>query len=542
MLQDPNYKLFLEEYVDRPNPAETVHCLKCNKVFKSPFMQGETTSYNKCHLKHCAQYQKETRKIIFPIQNDAIVLVKNWGSDAPKILSKYDNMNLTSMMEEKMSVTYNNEKCIVGDYFCDDVRATCKRNKFFASFQDYLQVIQPPLQSRALQLLSMITNYITNHETELQRIMDNEKKKFCGFTKIQSCRYEIFCEGKGVNETRKKHILYEYIIPNIVAATQGEEQGEDTNEMIDPIKFYSISQARRDPRIFSFMQDYEVEFINFSFIISFGQSMQQDYHIDSLYPNFQFSVTCIEGAPMTQALHVPEIESIQTFEELYNAELPLLSGITKTLNKKLLFDKSVTELIYNYGNLFAVSQTAPNIDVAYMPEETKVNQVGTTTCLPGSVIHAGPACPTTRVVLFFTTGGMKPKKISTKETCDVSKKFQVQTYDIVLYGNDSQYSQVTLFSEVVIKLWSNINYKERKYLLEKLHVLIRRNNFQEDKIPDSYHEDYYNYLHKCIEEEPGKNIIGNVHKLDSLNAPIIKRGYRLNMQLPKEGNEEAVEI
>ena len=53
--------------------------------------------------------------------------MKNWGSDAPKILSKYDNMNLTSIMEEKMSVTYNNEKCIVRDYFW----------KFLASFQDY---------------------------------------------------------------------------------------------------------------------------------------------------------------------------------------------------------------------------------------------------------------------------------------------------------------------------------------------------------------------------------------------------------------------
>jgi hypothetical protein len=46
-----------------------------------------------------------------------------------------------------------------------------------------------------------------------------------------------------------------------------------------------------------------VSFGNYTFIITFGEARQQVFHIDSLFPNYQFSVTCVEDAPILIVLY-----------------------------------------------------------------------------------------------------------------------------------------------------------------------------------------------------------------------------------------------
>lgn len=82
------------------------------------------------------------------------------------------------------------------------------------------------------------------------------------------------------------------------------------------------------------------------------------------------------------------------------------------------------------------------------------NKMGTLKSLPGSVIYAGPKSACTRVIIFFTTAKMEPKiQLSSQEKWETTTPYQLTKNELSIYSNDNQFSKVTLFAEIIIKIW-----------------------------------------------------------------------------------------
>ena len=86
--------------------------------------------------------------------------------------------------------------------------------------------------------------------------------------------------------------------------------------------------------------------------------------------------------------------------------------------------------------------------------------IGSVVSLPGSVIHAGPACDAPRAIIFFTSGFIeKGTEVMNKEkrTEAMKKEIYVNNAPIhELYNKDVQFNTVSLFIEIMATVWPEI--------------------------------------------------------------------------------------
>jgi hypothetical protein len=119
--------------------------------------------------------------------------------------------------------------------------------------------------------------------------------------------------------------------------------------------------------------------------------------------------------------------------------------------------------------------------------------LGTVTSLKGSIIHAGPASETTRVILFFTTEFKEKFKENQKAKYDLAEPFPLFYCDSIQYNSYSQHTAITLFSDMIINVWNKKNITQEHKVYLEMYPL-----FSEGNVLSSYTPQYWNYFMKCI--------------------------------------------
>jgi hypothetical protein len=136
------------------------------------------------------------------------------------------------------------------------------------------------------------------------------------------------------------------------------------------------------------------------------------------------------------------------------------------------------DLLKGYGNVLD-----PNLE-SHQNHQPPVLPAGTVMSLPGSVVHAGPACSTFRAVLFFSgspahtnnvmeaddnddTSNMTEDEEDTSDT-DTDTDNDEEESNSGVYDPDTQYSSVTLCAQLIQLLWPYVGVGERLFLLQRL--------------------------------------------------------------------------
>ena len=328
--------------------------------------------------------------------------------------------------------------------------------------------------------------------------------------RIQTNRLEIFVHNasdkgsKAIDGLLKKHHL-------------------DPETVKQSILQYATSQALKDERLQPPPPHYQnttttthtnnYKFGNFSLIVNYGPVHAQAPHVDLLEPNFQFGMMVSPG-PGTLWYDCPH--KVSTTQELVNAwkrtdaldheqqqhqqqsdntqnHASSSSSSLPTFPEKLptILDSSpaVQTLLQGYGNVLVPDEELVESQVshAHLP-------VGTLCSLPGSVVHAGPATPGFRAVLFFSAWPMN------------LKDNKVQEYD-----PDTQYGSVFLCGRISQLLWRHVrvDYEVRRYLLYKLYRYIcqggNNNSRRQDRVVRNWYShfpyDAWSAVVKRLEEQ-----------------------------------------
>ena len=165
-------------------------------------------------------------------------------------------------------------------------------------------------------------------------------------------------------------------------------------------------------------------------MVSFGRVEAQQPHIDVLHPNVQFSLCLTDNTPATIA-YTPQstLPRIQTAEDL--------QGLSDEFPGILNNDPLIPDLLSEYGVVFSVNPRSRGT------VETQRLRTGSLLRLP---VHAGPAWDGFRAVLFFTASPTARAP-----------------YDL-----DVQYSASFLLCFLLVQLWADLSWDDRRRLLRHL--------------------------------------------------------------------------
>jgi hypothetical protein len=448
-----NNKSFLEEYL-KMEEAKVKKCTVCSKSFQVD--QHVDRNISRRHFPSCnskekkyviatGYYCKSSRKMFIEIFNALTIhdMVIN-NMFCQDLLEQYHQLCYLDMHKHNQNALIINPDAII----------TCTG-------------------LNTLKLIEDVTQHIFKHFKIIEDWADNEKNpNVSGYDYIQGGRLEIYLDDRCIVPKKQLwiKILKDYIQTNNLDITHVVITKE--------VKWYCEQQAKKDERL-NILHKYisdsnkilEMRFSNYAMIITNNKSKEQMLHMDAIIPNYQFILACTDQCPSTKFAPVTDDDAhITSISELVE-KTNIIEGIHKDLLHILKYDKTVHQFMFNYGNLFS------NVTVA----ESQLVQVGSVTSLPGSVVHAGPACTVPRAILFYTCGVKKVTR-NNKRKADISENMNdADTSGLLqpmLYNKKVQFNAVTLLLEIIITIWQNIKETEHKmFLLSKLHSLMLQKIF-----------------------------------------------------------------
>jgi hypothetical protein len=414
-----------------------------------------------------------------------------------------------------------------------------------------MKVIQPAYDSepnrRAVQLLHWLDELLQQPQTharlerELRAIAAGRRgtnRNDESLRRIQGGRIEIFCRARNHRCTVFEQLcdtLHRQLVQRQKKRRLQQQSSDDTNhvnpiadiaaianEVLDNYPFtngrqikkaildYCESQARRDARIGGLVHNgptsYQYLFDNFSLLVNYLAVPAQTIHLDMQEPNFQFGLI-VTNATVPTRIYRPSAR-IRTVADVRRYAWP---DLPDSLAEAMAQDGQLPDLIDKFGDLLCpviapvaistmpvVAQATSSHDTAIAPVVLNQDRVatGTLLSLPGSVIHAGPACDGFRAVLFFTAwpgGGVTDKDCESSHSQDAELEDPTAPNNATVLNNtdttpkralippydpDTQYSTPLLISDMTMVLWDGIEQGDRIYLLTKLVDAIQASNYR----------------------------------------------------------------
>jgi hypothetical protein len=370
-------------------------------------------------------------------------------------------------------------------------------------------------QIRILRVLKLLDRTVSLPMTraKLEAFMDETETS--SVRCIQANRYEIF-----VHAPSKSTAAFDWLCcevweqlqqqlqqqpqqqPSSGVLTRNNDHFPNPSSIKQAILHFAVQQARQDDRIgaltsmpystkanssrnslsySSSKMQYDknkVLYCNFSLITSYGEVQEQQQHIDLQYPNFQYGLIITDQSPGTNVfLAAQSIQTVQHMKEYVWKDIPpaIYTAMKQNAFVLSILDRfgdvlcpniqQIHELSYHgrsvhsppaAGNVTPVQEDDAKQVLDHLPSHKL--PAGTLLCLPGSEIHAGPACSAYRSVLFFSA-------------CpDVTT--------IVPYHPDTQYSAPLLCCDIIASIWSNVSVDNRVYMLHKFRDIIYASKIQ----------------------------------------------------------------
>ncbi len=274
----------------------------------------------------------------------------------------------------------------------------------------------PLLENYLPALSDFLHQSQTRAQLEKWRLNASERE---GVRMIQGGRFEIYLSVSG-----KCCKAFDWI-----EKTMSKEHQIDN--IRSHILSFAVSQARKDPRIAS--KDFV--FDNFSLLVNFDPVKAQLPHLDMVEPNFQFGLIITADSPGTTVYEpVNQIRNMEDVKKHLWKDAPQAVSTLMQSRAQLLLNE--------YGNVLC-----PDLRCYY----PGLLSCGTLCSIPGSVIHAGPACEKFRAVLFFSAS---PRDYSAP------------------YHADTQYFAPTICATMVVTLreylWSQLTFEDRCFLFRKI--------------------------------------------------------------------------
>jgi hypothetical protein len=275
---------------------------------------------------------------------------------------------------------------------------------------------------------------------------------------IQIGRMEIF-----VQASTKQTTVFDVLVQKLIDEFVDDHyyRNKNVNQIRNDIITYCIEQAKRDPRV---IRENVTEFNNFSLLLNYEPVAAQFPHIDMLFPNFQFLVTVSNHAESTRVYTT----SFCTIASARDLQQKAWTDMPPAIVDALSDDPYATSLLCHFGRVLC-----PNVHITTewgtsLPKNSSFRDnhhnatgpddhrcidsillpTGTTSSLPGSVIHAGPASQGFRAILFFSGSAAE--------------------HPVGPYNPDTQYFSGTLLCDLISILWERLTVEHRVYMLTKL--------------------------------------------------------------------------
>ena len=190
---------------------------------------------------------------------------------------------------------------------------------------------------------------------------------------IGSGRVEVFVQGTGMDTTTWE---------TLIAPAVGKKLHMSARAATDCLLQYAVRQASRDGRLPS-----SHIMNNFSLLISWGRVPCQSLHIDLLPPLWQFGVAisseCAATVWARRRVRVSSVADLRLVDLFATAP----SRLYETLSQHQHVsdpDLNVSTLLGEFGQVFGS-------DPSLLVDDQAMLQPGDCLCLPGGVVHGGPA-------------------------------------------------------------------------------------------------------------------------------------------------------
>lgn len=269
--------------------------------------------------------------------------------------------------------------------------------------------------------------------------------EFSGFRPLTGNRMEFFIE---VPEPQTNGAFVTLLKESELMRWKSKQYMDNSQvqRVIQLIVNYAKRQATLDRRISD-----DMTMGNFSLIVSIGNVMKQDTHVDlSNEACYQCSIMGTNSSGTTEYKVRTECKvrgkscDLKTMWNHSGFKFAW-DDITTELNQKLWKNNNVRDLLQQFGVVLC-----PLEPVDEGKKLTKL-PVGTLLSMPGGIAHCGPAVSCTsgkdeaRMIIFFTATppGEKP------------------------YNSEEQYSATSLIGDIMMFSWLSLHVDEKKYMLRK---------------------------------------------------------------------------
>jgi len=301
---------------------------------------------------------------------------------------------------------------------------------------DAMRIIEPPASGDpAVALLKQLNAFLETKPVR-EKLKDLTRENDKSVRVIQGNRFEIFLQARS-----KVSTVFDWIASEMIEQGKVNEGYTTPQKIKDTIFNYAKSQAKKDSRL----KNHVYKFDNFSLLVSYGKVDAQFEHIDLLQPNHQFGLVVTDKSHGT-IVYKPAYP-VRNVQQLKQAWKDLPGSVAKAIQNNHI----ARHLVEQFGDVLC-----PQIqEVSPMARTLKT---GTLCSLPGSIIHAGPACRKFRAVLFFSAW---PENHAAAE-----------------YNPDTQYFAPLLCCDLVSLLWSQLGVDDRCFLLTKLADSMRLSKYK----------------------------------------------------------------
>jgi hypothetical protein len=265
----------------------------------------------------------------------------------------------------------------------------------------------------------------------------DKEDNITGIRSIGGNRYELYIQVKGcIPAAFKTILLYSEKIrrkdPNL----------DLTDDVLGTLIGIIVAFLTERAREYEPLRSYA--FQNFAYIVSFGKVPRQDIHIDlGEAKQYQMGMLCSLRGELTLEYECGEenFPPCGIGDKLMSFWGDLSPGLQAKLDK---LPVSIQPLLDGYGPLLS-----PSIKKTGRKKPTIV-PFGTMLCLPGRIMHCGPAVTEpnkVRQVIFFTG---TPEEDKAKA-----------------YNTETQYCRSTLIHDILLGSWPFLDASEKEYMLGK---------------------------------------------------------------------------
>lgn len=232
-------------------------------------------------------------------------------------------------------------------------------------------------------------------------------KRSKGIRQLQGDRYEIWVQVSHKDKPCSMNTsVFMHLCRSVHQKLFKKEKMNIKDKIITPLIEYAKKQAKKDNR-FKNVANYgsKTLFGNFSIICTFGDVVEQQPHIDVVYPNYQYILMISNDSPGTKVYAPNQWYGNITVPN--NIKDLLYPDMDPQLVQKMYENQYIRQLIKQYGNSMFTKQHLLRVDykildVVHKDYDDANMTTGTVLSLPGSVIHAGPASSAFRAAMFYS--------------------------------------------------------------------------------------------------------------------------------------------